>query len=313
MKALRYHDYEAPLSLDEVPEPVCGPGQLRLKVQASSVNPIDWKLHSGALRWLRPIKRPAIPGLDVVGRILESRSESFEPGQTVVARVADVPGGVMAEQCLVGQEVAVRVPEGLSSVEAVACPLAGMTALQGLRDDCGMKLSGETRRVLIVGASGGVGHYAVQLAKLAGAHVTAVCSESSEELVRSLGADEVIDYRKQSDFRRGEPYDLVVDCAAKASWSSFREVMNEGGHLSQPTPSGGWLLPLVMAPLSSKKAHFTRLVPSAADLQILVDHLASGQMRSVIGARFEWTELEQAWALNQKGGTQGKIVLVFDP
>ena len=313
MKALRYHDYKAPLSLDDVPEPVCGPGQLRVRVQASTVNPIDWKLHSGALRWLMPVPRPAIPGLDVVGTVLESQAQGFDEGQRVVARVAQLPGGVMAEQCLVGHEVAVRVPDALSSVEAVACPLAGMTALQGLRDDCGMRLADETRRVLVVGASGGAGHYAVQLARLAGAHVTAVCSSSSEALVRSLGADEVIDYRKQSDFRGSAPFEIVIDCAAKAPWSRFEQVMSEGAHLSQPTPGAGWMLPLVLSPLRSKKAHFTRLAPNAADLQILIDHLAAGRMRSVVGARFDWTELDQAWELNRRGGTQGKIVLLFDP
>ena len=306
MKALRYADYGGPLSLDDVPEPTCGPGQLRVRTLASSVNPIDWKLHSGALRFLRPIPRPAIPGLDVVGEVLESQAPGFNEGDRLVARVADVPGGVMAEQCLVTPEVAVPLPDTVSVEHAAALPLAGMTALQGLRDDCGMRIEGEDRRVLVVGASGGVGHYAVQLAHLAGAHVTAVCSGKRAGLVTELGADEVIDYRERDDFG-DEPFDIIIDCAARAPWSLFRGVLAADGQLSQPTPSGSWIWPI----LTSKRVHFTRLVPTASDLQILVDRLASGSMRSIVGASFAWTDLADAWALNQKGGTEGKIVLTW--
>jgi len=312
MNAIRFHKYSGPLTLDEVPEPTCGLGQLRLQVKASSVNPIDWKLHSGALKLIRPIARPATPGLDVAGVVLESMIPGFVAGQRVVARIADVPGGAMAEQCIVSQEVVVHLQDSVDFADAAALPLAGMTALQGLRDDCGMALTGETRRVLVVGASGGVGHYAVQLAHLAGAHVTAVCSGKRADLVRSLGADHVIDYREQDHFRTDAPYDIVIDCAAKAPWSRFKEVMAPGSHLSQPTPTPVWFAHFAAGALSNKKPHFTMLKPNAADLQLLTDHLAAGRIKSVIGARFPWTELADAWALNKKGGTEGKIVLTFD-
>jgi len=312
MKALRFHEYGGPLTLDEVPEPACGPGQLRLRVKASSVNPIDWKLHSGALKLIRPVARPATPGLDVAGEVLESKIPGFAEGQRVVARIADVPGGAMAEQCIVSEEVAVHLPDSVDFEDAAALPLAGMTALQGLRDDCGMALTGETRRVLVVGASGGVGHYAVQIAHIAGAHVTAVCSAASAALVRELGADHVIDYREQSHFRTDAPYDIVIDCAAKAPWSRFKEVMAPRSHMSQPTPTPGWLLHFAAGALSGKKPHFTMLKPNATDLGLLLDHLAAGRLQSVIGARFGWADLADAWALNQKGGTPGKIVLTFD-
>ncbi len=311
MKALRFHSYGGPLVLDEVPEPVCGPGQLRLRTLASSVNPIDWKLHSGALRWIRAIDRPATPGFDVVGEVLESKDPGFACGQRIVARIAEIPGGAMAEQCLVGADVAVALPQGVSVEDAVAVPLAGMTALQGLRDDCGMRLENEQRRILVVGASGGVGHYAVQIARIAGAHVTAVCSGKRADLVRSLGAQEIIDYREQDDFRSGDPYDIVIDCAARAPWSRFREVMAPRSHMSQPTPTPAWLLHFAVGKFSGKKPHFTRLVPTAADLGVLIDHLAEGRMRSIVGARLPWTELAAAWELNQRGGTEGKIVLTF--
>lgn len=312
MRALRFHSYGGPLCVDELPEPVCGPGQLRVRTLASSVNPIDWKLHSGALRLVRPIARPTIPGLDVVGEVLESQDPGFASGQRIVARIGELPGGAMAEQCLVGADVAVALPEGISVEDAAALPLAGMTALQGLRDDCGLLLQGdERRRILVVGASGGVGHYAVQLGHIAGAHVTAVCSGKRAELVRSLGAQAIIDYREQEDFRSGAPYDIVIDCAARAPWSRFREVMAPRSHMSQPTPTPVWLLHFALGAFSGKKPHFTRLAPNAEDLALLLGHVAAGRMRSVVGARFPWTELAAAWALNQAGGTEGKIVLTF--
>lgn len=311
MKALRFHQYGGPLTVDEVPEPVCGPGQVRVRVLASSVNPIDWKLHGGGLRFIRPIARPATPGFDVVGEILETQADGFSCGQRIVARIGEVPGGAMAEQCLVGADVAVVLPESISSEDAVALPLAGMTALQGLRDDCGMRMENEDRRVLVVGASGGVGHYAVQIARLAGSHVTAVCSGKRAALVRSLGAQEIIDYHEQDDLRAGAPFDIVIDCAARAPWSRFREVMAPRSHMSQPTPTPVWLLHFALGAFSGKKPHFTRLVSNAKDLELLVQHMEAGRLRSVVGARFAWTELAAAWALNQAGGTEGKIVLTF--
>ncbi len=309
MKALVYADYGDPLTLVDVPEPTCGSDQVRLQVHASSVNPIDWKLHSGALRFLRPIPRPAVPGLDVVGTVLESKASGFAVGDRVVARLGDVPGGAAAEQCVAGADVSVLAPAGLDTAELAALPLAGMTALQGLRDDCGLRMEGDDRRVLGVGASGGVGHYAVQPARIAGAHVTAVCSGKRAEMVRELGADHVIDYRERDDFVSDAPYDIVIDCAAKAPWARFREVMAPGSHLSQPTPNGGWMLAFATSAFTSKKAHFTMLKANASDLGILVDHMQAGRLRSVVGRTFPWTELAAAWEVNKKGGTAGKIAL----
>ena len=308
MKALRYHSYGGPLVLDDVPEPVCGPEQVRVRTLASSVNPIDWKLHSGAIKLFLPVERPAIPGLDVVGEVLESRVAGVSVGDRVVARQSAAPGGVMAEQCVIDAGVLVPLPQEVSVEEAAGLPLAGMTALQALRDDCGMRLSGEDRRVLVVGATGGVGHFAAQIAAASGAHLTVVCRPE----VMPLGEDRLIDYRQQDHFRTDAPYDLIVDCAAKAPWARFREVLVPGGRMAQPTPSPGWFPALLFAPLMSRKARFTRLVPNAKDLAWLMERVADGRLRSVVGVRLPWTRLEEAWALNRSGGVGGKIVLTFD-
>lgn len=316
MKAMQYPRYGGPevLTLNEVPDPVPGPGQLLVRMQASSVNPIDWKLAGGALRFLMWIKRPATPGFDLVGEILQCGPDSgaFSVGQQVVARIAENPGGACAEQALVTASDCVLLPEGVDPVDAAALPLAGMTALQALRDDCGMALQGEDRRVLIVGGSGGVGHYAVQIAHRAGAHVTAVCSGKRADAVRALGADRILDYRAQEHFRSDAPYDIILDCASRTTWAPFEEVLTPSGVLSQITPDVGWLARIAWTNLTSgRRIKPTMLQPNAQDLGLLLGWMQEGSLQSQIGARFDYTELAAAWRLNEKGGTLGKIAVTF--
>ena len=316
MKAVRYAEYGDPavLSVDEVPPPSPAEGELLLRMLGSSVNPIDWKVATGGLRFVMRFPLPAIPGFDMVGEVLAlgPNTTGFEVGQRVVARVASNPGGASAEQAVVGVDMCVVLPDGVSVEDAAALPLAGMTALQALRDDCGMRLEGEKRRVLIVGASGGVGHYAVQLAHLSGAHVTAVCSTKNVALVRELGADDVIDYREQADFKGHAPYDIILDCAGKAPWAQFAEVLAPDGVLSQPTLSPAWIPRIVCMWLFSRRSiKATMLKPNAEDLGLLLNRMATGELRSLVGSTFPFTELAQAWALNKRGGTQGKIVLTY--
>ncbi len=316
MKAMQFPRYGGPevLTLNEVPDPVPGPGQLLVRMQASSVNPVDWKLASGALRFVMRIKRPATPGFDLVGEVLQLGAgvTAFQVGQQVVARIPETPGGAAAEKALVPAADCVLLPAGISVQDAAALPLAGMTALQALRNDCGMKLEGESKRVLIVGGSGGVGHYAVQIAHQAGAHVTAICSGKRAQVVRELGADVVIDYREQDHFRSDAPYDIILDCAAKAPWASFEEVLTETGVLSQITLDPGWIPRIAWTALASKKRiKATMLKPNATDLKLLLDRMQDGSLKSLVGASFDYTELAAAWQLNEKGGTLGKIGITY--
>ena len=316
MKAMQYPRYGGPevLTLNQVPDPVPAAGELLVRMRASSVNPIDWKLASGALRFLRYIKRPATPGFDVVGEVIQLGAgvQAFQLGQMVVARVPDTPGGAAAEKALIPAKDCVLLPKGVNAVDAAALPLAGMTALQALRNDCGMRLEGESKRVLIVGGSGGVGHYAVQIAHRAGAHVTAVCSGKRAEVVRGLGADVVIDYREQDHFRSEAPYAIILDCAAKAPWARFEEVLTENGVLSQITLDAAWLPRIAWNNLTSdKQIRPTMLKPNATDLGLLLGWLQDGSLKSLVGASFPFTELADAWRLNEKGGTLGKIGITY--
>ncbi len=189
MKAMQYEGYGGPERIRpaEVPVPRPSESQVLVRVEASSVNPVDWKLHSGAYRWIMPVRFPSIPGFDIAGEVTEvgDRVTRFKPGDRVFAMLDTRPGGASAEYAVVGESAAAPAPQGLSALEAAAIPLAGLTALQALRD---LGPVGAGMRVLIVGAAGGVGHFATQIAVANGAHVTAVCGTRHTEMMRALGA-----------------------------------------------------------------------------------------------------------------------------
>jgi NADPH:quinone reductase-like Zn-dependent oxidoreductase len=312
MKAIIYPRYGAGLELADRPEPPLERGTMRVRCLASSVNPVDWKIASGSQRFFMPVGRPAIPGFDVVGEILELGPgvAEFSVGQRIVARIAANPGGACAERARVEASSAVALPEGVAIADAAALPLAGMTALQALRDVCKMRLEGETRRILVVGASGGVGHYAVQLAARAGAHVTGVCSAANAALVRGLGAAEVIDHRVDPDFRGGAPYDLVLDCAGKASIAQLAAVLASKGRIAMVAPQPEHIPRLALGMLGiGPCVRPVMLRVQQSDLAFLVELLRTGAIRSVVGARFPVRDLAIAWEANQRGGTAGKIVI----
>ncbi len=190
MRAILCRGYGGPdqLTEAEVPVPQPASSQLLIRMAASSVNPIDWKLYSGWYRWVIPVRFPFIPGFDVAGEVTEVGAQvtRFKVGDHVFAMLDTRPGGASAEYAVVGERAVARIPANMPAREAAALPLAGLTALQALRD-LGQVAAG--KRVLVVGASGGVGHFAVQIAKSYGAQVTAVCSGPHVDMVRGLSAD----------------------------------------------------------------------------------------------------------------------------
>ena len=217
-----------------------------------------------------------------------------------------------AEFALVNLTVAARVPDGLSWEEAAAIPLAGMTALQGLRDCCGMALTGYRGRVLVVGGSGGVGSYAVQIAKRAGAEVVGVCSGRNADLVRSLGAAEIIDYTTESGFGRLAPYDIVYDCVGSQGFGHFKPHLKRDGHFVSafPVQPGTQLGILTSAILPGPSCKAVRLSTNAADLEILSGMVREGALRSVVDRVWRFEELPQAHRASMEGRARGKIVVL---
>lgn len=312
MHAIYYSEYGSAdvLRYGELPTPRPKPQQLLVRVHAGSVNPVDWKLRRGELKLVSGWRFPQVPGRDVAGVVAEvgAAVTAFRPGDRVFGMLDSGLGGAYAEYAVLSAAVAAPVPAGLSFEEAAAVPLAGFTALQALRDR-GRLRPGE--RVLVNGAAGGVGLLAVQLARLLGAgRVVGVCSARNAALVRSLGADEVIDYQQHDFTRARAAYDLVFDAVASSSYRQSRATLRPGGRYVTTVPNPldlllGW-------PLSVAAGHRLRAVLARSrgrDLRRLADWLAAGQLRAVIDRRFPLAEAAAAQRYSETGRAVGKIVL----
>jgi NADPH:quinone reductase-like Zn-dependent oxidoreductase len=312
MRAMTYRRYGGPevLELADLPRPAPEAGQLLLKVEASSVNPIDWKRASGSMRLLLPVRFPGVPGYDVAGTVVELGRgvTGFAVGDRVHARVKESRGGASADFARAGVDVVTRLPEGMSMADAAALPLAGMTALQGLRDKGGLALAKSSARVLVLGASGGVGHFAVQLARASGAFVIGVCSAKNAELVRGLGANEVLDYAKPEPYAGLAPVDLVFD-TVNGSAGPWRSHLAKGGRYVSTLPTPGLMLRELFNPLTQKKAAPVMLHTNAADLAVLDGLWAAGKLRVVIDSTHRLEALAEAWKRSLSGRAVGKIVV----
>ena len=311
MRAMTLDSYGLEPKVAELPIPTPGPGQVRVRVHATSINPIDWKQGSGEVRPVLSAKFPRfVPGYDLAGEVdaLGPDVTGFTVGQRVHTRLSGRGGGANAELVLAGLDVLQPMPEGMDFAQAAGLPLAGMTALQGLRDACRLPLSGATQRVLIVGASGGVGHLAVQLARVAGAEVTGVCSAKNAELVRRLGAHHVIDYT-QPDAWAGQPiFDVIYDCVG-SSPGDFLPRLSAQGRFASCLPGPRLFAHAALNLVRSKKVLPVLLSPNAADLGVLDALVASPQLEVVIDSRFALAELGAAWLRSRSGRVVGKVIV----
>ncbi len=305
------------LRIEEVERPQAGDRQLLVKVRAAGINPIDWRLRRGELRPVTALKRQRIPGRDVAGEVVAvgDRVDGFEPGDRVYAMVRGL-FGASAEYAVVDQDVAAPMPENLSYEEAGAVPLAALTAIQGLRGalrdlphDCDEALG--RRRVLINGASGGVGTFAVQLARIFGAEVTAVCSAKNLELVRELGADHSIDYAEEDFTRRTSLYDVVFDVVGNKSFATCRQALRPGGIYvtTEPKPKG-FLWQALTFPGENRKARVVLAKTSGRDLTLLKDLFEAGKVRVVMDRVYPMEEAAEAHAYCEAGHVRGKVSLV---
>lgn len=316
MRAMIYREYGGPerLELTDVPRPTPGPGEVLIRLVTSSVNPVDWKRASGKYRLIMPVKRPAIPGFDGAGEVVELGPgvTGLTVGMRVHTRISTGSGGTSAEYVAAGIDVTAEMPAGMDWAQAAALPLAGMTALQGLRDRAGMPLEGARGRVLVVGASGGVGHLAVQIARAAGATVIGVCSGRNAELVSSLGAHEIIDYTKPDPYRGQAPFDVVLDCVGGSPFPWLSRMAARGRFVSA-FPSPSVFLRKALNPLTPKKVRDVMLKANAADLRVLDRLFEAGELKVVIDGRFPLAELRRAWERSISGRSTGKIVIDIAP
>ena len=323
MKAIVYHNDGSPraLKLADIEKPTAGDDEVLIKVRAASVNAID----IGLLR--HPFMRRIVsalsklknnrPGRDVAGQVeaVGSNVTHFKPGDAVFGWC----GGAFAEYACTSQSALVMKPDNVSFEQAAAVPVAGLTALQGLRDK-GKIQPGQ--KVLINGASGGVGTFAVQIAKSFGAHVTAVCSPRNVDMARLIGADRVIDYTREDFTKGGEHYDLIYDLVANHSFSARRRVLNPNGICIGAGIVGlgnsvirllsHLITELVLSRFVRQRfvTSMTRL--SKEDLTILGDLMAAGKVTPVIDRCYRLSEVPEAIRYFEEGHARGKVVITLD-
>lgn len=310
MRAVEYNEYgdASVLHVADHPIPQLLPDQLFIEVLASSVNPIDYRFRRGDMKGLIPFGFPRIPGYDVAGIVVATNTDcSFAKGDRVMAFLDHARGGALADYAVCSVASAAKIPDSMSMEVAAAIPLAGTTALQSLRDHGKIK-SGQS--VLINGASGGVGMFAVQIAKSYGCHVDAIASGPNREFCLSLGADHFYDYEKEDFTKSDERWDIVFDVSGKAHYMGSRAVLKEGGHFISTEPSiKGLLMTILTWPLS-KSGQIMLAVPSGDDLRELIRLYEAGKLKVTIDSTFPFEQAAQAHRRVETGVDHGKVVLV---
>lgn len=319
MKAIVYSEYGPPdvLRLQDVEKPTPTASQVLVKVVAVSLNPAEWHMRSGMLLarvmggngLLRP--KPTISGADFAGVVeaVGSDVKGYRPGDQVYGRRST---DALAEYVCVSEKPITHKPANLSFAQAAAVPVAAITALQSLRDTG--RLQAE-QRVLINGASGGVGTFSVQIAKALGAHVTAVCSSSKVALTRSLGADHVIDYTKEDYTRTGQRYDLILDNVGNRSVAAYARTLTPNGiAVIVGYHSTGLLLQhLTLGRLVSKfgKQQIGMMLAqiTAADLAVLNEMLVAGTVVPVIDRCYPLSQVAEAYRYAEAGHARGKVIV----
>lgn len=321
MKAIVQREYGPPLEvlrLEDIDEPQAGDGEVLVDVRAAGVNALDWHLVTGEPTVMRlvgmGVRRPRRRGVgrDVAGivKAVGPGVTRFQPGDQVFGWCA----GAFAELVVTHQDSLVPKPADVTFEQAAAVPVAAITALQGLRDHGEVRLG---QQVLITGASGGVGTFAVQLAKHLGAEVTAVCSTRNLDLVRSIGADHVVDYSRQDATRSGKRYDLILDIAGRPSLLGCRRSLKPGGRLVLIGGEGGrWLGPLprmaralLLGQLGNRTVRAFEAKETREDTLTLAELLAAGHLCPVIDRTYHLTDAPEAVRYLEQGHTQGKVIV----
>jgi NADPH:quinone reductase-like Zn-dependent oxidoreductase len=314
MKAFVYHNYGPPdvLKCEEIEKPTPGHNEVLIKVRAASVNPLDWHLMTGTPYFVRlmaglPKPKDARLGVDLAGQVeaIGTSVTQFKPGDEVFG----TGSGTFAEFACAEENKLALKPTNVTFEQAAAVPVAALTALQGLRDKGRIE---QGRKVLINGAAGGVGTFAVQIAKSFGADVTGVCSGRNVEMVRSIGADHVIDYT-QKDFTLGaERYDLMLDNVGNRSLSDCRRVMNPNGIRVVVGGPMAVIRTLLLSPFLRRKVVIFQASINPQDLVVLKELMEAKKVTPVIDRCYQFSEVAEAVGYLGEKHARGKVVITVD-
>lgn len=309
MKATRVHAYGGAenLVLEEVERPVVGADEILVRVHAAGVNPVDWKIREGYLSEFLHLTLPFIPGYDLSGVVEEVGLEvrGFRPGDEVFAFLDLTRPRACAEYVAIKADEAALKPGSLSHAEAAAVPLAALTAWQCLFDLAGVRAG---QKVLIHAAAGGVGHFAVQLARWAGAHVIGTASAANQEFIRRLGVHQAVDYRAVRFEEVTGKVDVVLDLMSGETRERSWPLLVENGILvttlpPEPTPE--------LLEKYQVRAATMLVQPSRSQLEEIAQLIDAGKLRPEVAA-YPFAEVRQAQQLSQAGHTRGKLVLLLD-
>ncbi|HSK76214.1 MAG TPA: NAD(P)-dependent alcohol dehydrogenase [Thermoanaerobaculia bacterium] len=301
------------LDVREVPDPgPPGTGQVLVRVRATSVNPVDWKIRRGSLRLVLPARFPLILGFDAAGEVVDIGPEvtRFQVGDPVFGAIdTRRTGGAYAELALAREDALTSLPASLSFEEAAALPVAGLTALQALRDK-GELVAGE--RVAINGGSGGVGHLAIQIARALGADVTATASHRNQQFLRDLGAHQTVDYEEEDVTAEDDAWDVLFDAIGTLSYRDVEPSLARGGGI-HVTTSAAFLWAVITAVQGllgqKKRSRLVMVRYKAEDLAVLARLADQGRMRPEIQEVFPLEKIRQAHDLSETGRVRGKLVV----
>lgn len=327
MKAIVYQNFGSPdvLRCEEIPKPTPGDNEVLIKIHAASINPLDWKVMKGGpfiVRILLGLGKPKIkrPGVDVAGQVeaVGRNVTQFKPGDEVFGTCRGAFAEYATSESVMGMKsVLVIKPGNVTFEQAASAPVAALTALQGLRDKGRIQ---PKQKVLINGAAGGVGTFAVQIARSFGANVTGVCSTKNVDMVRSIGADRIIDYTQEDFTKSGERYDVIFDCVGNHSLSACRRALNSHGRLiivgaPDDAPLLGLLArligALVLSRCVSQKMVFFIAKVNKEDLTIIGEFMSSGKVTPVIDRAYRLSEAPEAFRYMEAGHARGKVLITF--
>ena len=314
MKAIRYHQFGSVdlLRMEDAREPTLADKDILVRVVALSVNVVDNRARAGIMGPLVNKKFPKIPGADFAGVVEKTGplATHFNTGDRVFGATNPFKGGCAAEFVAVPEDAAARIPDALTFEQAAALPIAGLAALYSLRE---LGKVSQGADVLIHGASGGVGLYAIQLAKLMGANVTAVCGTEAVALVQSMGADVVIDYRKAA-IPADKKYDVVLNFSGALPFTKAKNYLRPAGRMIEPSPTIPTFIGSHIANLYRNQKHLMlQTLSRCRDLEYVSALAAEGKLKVTLAKTYDFAHAAQAFAEQEKGGVMGKIVISVLP
>ena len=310
MKAIVYRKYGKPevLELADIPQPEIKAHEVLVEVHAAALNPVDCEIRKGRARIATGNKFPRIPGSDFSGKIVEKGAsvQGFEIGEEVYGMSKTLKGGSYAEYLAIPAAEIGRKPEGLNVKEAASIPLAALTALQGMRDLAKVSAG---QKVFLHGASGGVGVYAIQIAKALGARVTATCSYRNVDRLKALGADEVVDYTKGNILHNEHRFHLFYDIYGNQSFRKTKHLLEASGVYVSTIPTPQNFLWEFLSFFSAKKAKVVVVKSLTEDLDFLRKMVDSGHLKAIIDKTYPMEKAQEAQEYQESRRAKGKILL----